>query len=245
MAASLKVSFSFDSEPGVTNRIRRPSSSTLLSDRRKSTARKPSTLLSPTWQNGGDNQSSPQRRMSRVGRNHFLRSFGKDTLYGYEGVEEVLPERTDDLADKPQINVLLESVREDDKKEDVKAEPVQRVLRAVSARSPSDSKWLYKDILQDRGNDYTADDGDIRESLKEKIRSQSAKRRIRRIMLADKEKAEAEVRERKNDQKKKRTLKGTTISLLALKATTGTFDMFMEKKKWLTDTRMRKKKLVS
>ena len=58
--------------------------------------------------------------MSRIGRNHFLRSFGKDTLYGYQGVEDVLPERTDDLADKPPTN-CQETVQQKEKQDETDA----------------------------------------------------------------------------------------------------------------------------
>jgi len=248
--ASIKITLiNDDSEPRLTNRARRPSSTIPISNRRKSTARKPSSLLSPTLQmNSSNDNLSPQRRMSRIGRNHFLRSFGKDTLYGYEGVEGVLPEKTDDLGSKPTPN-CQETIPEKEEKIDENEAMLSRLQRPATALSTSsNSAWLYKDILKVRGKEYNAEnEEDISESIKEKIRSQSAKRRIRRIMLADKEKAEtaAKMLDRKADQKKRRTFKGTTFSLLALKATTGTFDMFMEKKKWLTETRIRKKQIVS
>lgn len=243
---SLRVTFSDDNT--TTTDKRRPSRPSIA--RRRTLSKKSSSLLSPAWQSAVKQQEIPvPRRQSKVGRDHFLRSFGRDTLHSYQGVDDVLPEKTDDLSSKTNV---LESIKEKNQSENVDSskqsvDADKGLIRASTAKTRSDSEWLYRNVLANRGKDYSAFDNNLTvESLKEQIRSQSAKRRIRRTMLADKEKADAARKAKKDQQNARRkTLKGTALSLLAFKVTTGTFDMFVEKKKWLAETRMRKANLVS
>ncbi|KAK3749914.1 hypothetical protein QZH41_017365, partial [Actinostola sp. cb2023] len=256
---TLNVSFS-NVDRDTEQKVRRVSSSSvgflsssLPTAETRSVARKQSSSLVPNWHNNNGNtdkaetQVIAQRRLSKVGRNHFLRSFGKDTLYGYQGVDDVLPGKNEDISEK-QKQHLLEFI---DKKDELETQALNNskksehhVPRVASAfpgsRSSMDSKWLYQGILETRGKDYSVYNGDLCVALKERIRSQSAKRRVRRIMLAEKdEKAEQEnaTDEETNNQPVRRTFRGATYKLIALNS-------FLEKKKWLAETRRKKKQLA-
>lgn len=228
--------------------VRRKTSS-VVQMKRGSNSR-PSSPTSPTL-------TGIEQQLSNVGRNHFLQSFGKDTLFGYEGVEQgVLPEKSEEITEKQRRSLMEFLLKKDsqhnqlDKKEEKRSETYERLERAVTAgtlRKQVNTKWVYEDILDIRGTKFSGDIDSVVD-IKERIRSQSAKRRIRRIMQADKEKAEKErelVRLNEDRKYKRRTLKGATLALLTIKATTGTFDLFLEKKKWLAERRKRRGLIVS
>lgn len=236
--------------PEINNRAEktRPRLSTSLSRGKASPVnRRSSSSLRASWQSDEKNK----RRISAIGRNHFLRSFGRDTLYRYQGIDDVLHKENDIFSIYLQTPNLIDSIQEHQQNKTVEnVENNTDAEKAISTRViTSKHDTLYHDVLSVRGKEYASFGGEINgQILKEEIRSKSAKRRIRRILQAGKAEREETASKLKKEQqqtKRKVTLKGTAISLMAFKANIGTFDMFKEKKKWLTETRIMRAKLVS
>ena len=125
--------------------------------------------------------------------------------------------------------------------------------RAVLLESHSSSKVKssQESLLKLRGSEYVAGSCDL--DLKTKIREQSAKRRINRIMKAEKEKEEQDrlaaiEDQRKGEEKKKvRTLRSTTFAVMAMNVSAAgyNFKSFTDKKKWLAEKRMWTRQIVS
>ena len=125
--------------------------------------------------------------------------------------------------------------------------------RAVLLKYHSSSKVKssQETLLKLRGSEYVAGSCDL--DLKTKIREQSAKRRINRIMKAEKEKEEQErlaaiEDQRKEEEKKKvRTLRSTTFAVMAMNVSAAgyNFKSFTDKKKWLAEKRMWTRQIVS
>lgn len=117
--------------------------------------------------------------------------------------------------------------------------------------SSSKVKSSQETLLKLRGSEYVAGSCDL--DLKTKIREQSAKRRIDRIMKAEKEKEEQErlaaiEDQRKEEEKKKvRTLRSTTFAVMAMNVSAAgyNFKSFTDKKKWLAEKRMWTRQIVS
>ncbi|XP_015777971.1 PREDICTED: uncharacterized protein LOC107355866 [Acropora digitifera] len=121
----------------------------------------------------------------------------------------------------------------------------------LTYHSSSKVKSSQETLLKLRGSEYVAGSCDL--DLKTKIREQSAKRRIDRIMKAEKEKEEQErlaaiEYQRKEEEKKKlRTLRSTTFAVMAMNVSAAgyNFKSFTDKKKWLAEKRMWTRQIVS
>ena len=184
-------------------------------------------------------------------RDQFLQSFGKTTIR-YPNLQE--DDIKEDLAD---INVPMRSSIEDAEAHPTDSDDFKR--RAQSAgpvlmRSPSSTKSTVacENLLQLRGSEYTGEPPDL--DLTTKIRKQSAKRRIKRIMEAEKEKEEHErlameekQKRKANEEKKTRTLRSATFAVMAVNVSAAgfSFKSFTEKKKWLAEKRKWTRQIVS
>ena len=216
----------------------RIASSALLASRRRSTSLDAAKFTA--WYN--------QRRNSNLRRDQFLASFGKTTIrYPNLNDEDIMPE-----------NIVPATMDSSAEAETLDARDFRRRTQSagpVLLRSSSSMKngTVHENLLEIRGTEYTGDPPDL--NLTAKIRRQSAKRRIKRIMETEKEKAEQErlaledeERIKAEEQKKKRrTLKSATFAVMALNVTAAgySFKNFTEKKKWLAEKRLWTRQIVS
>lgn len=193
------------------------------------------------------------RRNSNIRRDHFLRSFGKTTLrypnLNEEDIMEDLDAENNTLA-YPASDDAVEMFLNDSYAflpRTNSAGPVQ--VRQASTRRCT----TPENLLELRGSEYT---GDISDSdLKATIRKQSAKRRVKRIMEAEKERADREkleeeqrLKEKENDKHKRRhNLRSATFAVMATNVSCAGFNFksFSEKKKWLTEKRLWTRQMVS
>ena len=193
------------------------------------------------------------RRNSNLRRDHFLRSFGKTTLrypnLNEEDIMEGLDAENNTLA-YPAADDAVETFLNDSYaflRRTTSAGPV--LVRQASTRRCT----TPENLLELRGSEYTGDipDGD----LTAMIRKQSAKRRVKRIMEAEKERAEREkleeeerLKEKEKDKQKRRhNLRSATFAVMATNVSCAGFNFksFSEKKKWLTEKRLWTRQIVS
>lgn len=187
------------------------------------------------------------RSNSSMWRDQFLQSFGKTTIR-YPNLQE------DDIKeDLAHLNVPMRSSIEEAEAHPTDSDDFKR--RAQSAgpvlmRSPSNARstMACENLLQLRGSEYTGEPPDL--DLTTKIRKQSAKRRIKRIMEAEKEKEERErlaMEENSEAEKKTRTLRSATFAVMAVNVSAAgfSFKSFTEKKKWLAEKREWTRQMVS
>ena len=224
------------------NQKLRIASSALLASRRQSTSLDAAKFTA--WYN--------QRRNSNLRRDQFLASFGKTTIrYPNLNDEDIMAENMFYL----NVPVTMDSSAEPEtpntsnfKRRTQSAGPV--LLRSSSSMK---SGTVHKNLLEIRGTEYTGDPTDL--NLTAKIRKQSAKRRIKRIMETQKEKAEQErlaLEEQERikveaQKKKRRTLKSASFAVMVLNVSAAGFSFknFTEKKKWLTEKRLWTRQIVS
>ena len=193
------------------------------------------------------------RRNSNLRRDHFLRSFGKTTLrYPNLSEEDIMEDRD------AENNTLAYSATDD------AAETFLNDSYAFLRRTASTGPVLVRqasargcttpdNLLELRGSEYTGDNQDC--DLTAEIRKQSAKRRVKRIMEAEKERAEREKLEEeqrlkekeKEKQKKRHNLRSATFAIMATNVSCAGFNFksFSEKKKWLTEKRLWTRQIVS
>lgn len=193
------------------------------------------------------------RRNSNIRRDHFLRSFGKTTLrypnLNEEDIMEDLDAENNTLA-YPASDDAVEMFLNDSYallRRTNSAGPV--LVRQASTRVCT----TPENLLELRGSEYTGDipDGDLTATL----RKQSAKRRVKRIMEAEKERAEREkleeeqrLKAKENDKQKRRhNLRSATFVVMATNVSCAGFNFksFSEKKKWLTEKRLWTRQMVS
>ena len=193
------------------------------------------------------------RRNSNLRRDHFLRSFGKATLrypnLDDEDIMEDMYAENNTLA-YPAAEDTVETSLNDSYaflRRTASAGPV--LVRKASTRECTTSE----NLLELRGSEYSGDIPDC--DLTAAIRKQSAKRRIKRIMEAEKERAEREkleeeqrlTEQEKEKQKKRYKLRSATFAVMAANVSCAGFNFksFSEKKKWLTERRLWTKQIVS
>ena len=193
------------------------------------------------------------RRNSNLRRDHFLRSFGKTTLrypnLNDEDIMEDLDSENKTLA-YPAADDAVETFVNDSyafSRRTASAGPV--LVRKGSARGCT----TPENLLELRGSEYTGDHPDC--DLTAAIRKQSARRRVKRIMEAEKERAEREkleeehrLKEKEREkQKKRRNLRSATFAVMATNVSCAGFNFksFSEKKKWLTEKRLWTRHIVS
>ena len=193
------------------------------------------------------------RRNSNLRRDHFLRSFGKTTLrypnLNEEDIMEDLNAENNTLA-YPAADDAVETFLNDSYvflRRTTSAGPV--LVRQASTRRCT----TPENLLELRGSEYTGGipDGDLTAT----IRKQSAKRRVKRIMEAEKERAEREkleeeewLKEKEKDKQKRRhNLRSATFAVMATNVSCAGFNFksFSEKKKWLTERRLWTRQIVS
>lgn len=194
------------------------------------------------------------RRNSNLRRDHFLRSFGKTTLrypnLKEEDIMEDLDAENNTLA-YPAADDAVETFLNDSAysflRRTASAGPV--LVRQASARGCT----TPENLLELRGSEYTGDNPDC--DLTAAIRKQSVKRRVKRIMEAEKERAEREkleeeqrLKEKEREKQKKRyNLRSATFAVMATNVSCAGFNFksFSEKKKWLTEKRLWTRQIVS
>lgn len=188
------------------------------------------------------------RRNSNLRRDHFLRSFGKTTIRYPNLEDEDIMEDLD--AENAPLGYSEDEVFYNDSsasfRRTASAGPV--LVRPTSSMKGSTA---HENLLELRGSEYTGEPLDS--DLTAAIRKQSAKRRIKRIMEAEKERAEQERIEEeqrlKDEEKKKKrhTLRSATFAVMALNVSAAGFNFksFTEKKKWLTEKRLWTRQIVS
>lgn len=189
------------------------------------------------------------RRNSNLRRDQFLQSFGKTTIR-YPNLNE-----GDIMESMAYLNVpTMESTAEPETPLTVDSYDLKRRTKSAGpvlvrpSSSMENAGATHENLLEIRGSEYYGNPrADL--DLTAKIRQQSAKRRIRRMMEAEQEKAEQErltVEEKKaNEKKKRRTLRGATLAVMAMNVSASGFKSFAEKKKWLSEKRLRIKQIVS
>lgn len=221
-----------------------PSSATLHL-RRKSTSLDAARFT--TWYNN--------RRNSSLRRDQFLQSFGKASIRYPNLNDEDIMETTAHVATRIDVSAFEAETLDGDvldyRKRCQSAGPI---LHRPSGSSMKCDLNAHKNVLEIRGTEYTGAPPDLA-YLTAKIRQQSAKRRIKRIMEADREKAEQERLSREEEErqktealkKRRRTLKSTTFAVMAMNVSAAGFNFksFTEKKKWLAEKRSWTKQIVS
>lgn len=191
--------------------------------------------------------SCNKNRNSNLGRYDFLHSFEKTNIR-HTNV------KADDI--KPEDKICLNTATMDSAVEApwqyVDSFDSERRIQStgsVLVRPSSTSKTTssQENLLRLRGSKYTAGLCDI--DLTVKIRKQSARRRINRILKAEKEKEEQErlameeaEQKRREEERRKRapTLRSATFAVMAMNVSAAgyNFKSFTEKKKWLAEKRM-------
>lgn len=193
------------------------------------------------------------RRNSNLRRDHFLRSFGKTTLrYPNLNEEDIMEDL--DAENNPPAYPAAEDVAE------TFLNDSYAFLRRTASAGPALVRHAStkgctapENLLELRGSKYTGDNPHC--DLTAAIRKQSAKRRIKRIMEAEKERAEREKLEEeqrlkekeKEKQKKRHNLRSATFAVMAANVSAAGFNFksFSEKKKWLTERRLWTRQIVS
>ena len=194
------------------------------------------------------------RRNSNLRRDQFLQSFGKASIRYPNLNDEDIMETTAHVATRIDVSAFEAETLDGDvldcRKRSKSAGPI---LHRPSSSMKSELN-AHKNVLEIRGTEYTGDLPDLAD-LTAKIRQQSAKRRIKRIMEADKEKAEQERLSREEEERRKaealktrrRTLKSASFAVMAMNVSAAGFNFksFTEKKKWLAEKRSWTKQIVS
>ena len=192
------------------------------------------------------------RRNSSLRRDHFLRSFGKATIrypnLNDEDIEEDLVPGNEALPFTEDTETPLNDSVVSFLRRTASAGPV---LGRPASSTKVRSSTPVESLLELRGSAYTGEAPDC--DLTTKIRKQSAKRRIKRIMEAEKEKAEKERLEEEQrmreeqQKKKKKTFRGAALALMATNVSASGFNFksFSEKKKWLAEKRLWTRQIVS
>ena len=194
------------------------------------------------------------RRNSNLRRDQFLQSFGKASIRYPNLNDEDIMETKAHVATRIDVSAFEAETLDGDvldcRKRSQSAGPI---LHRPSSSMKSELN-AHKNVLEIRGTEYTGDLPDLAD-LTAKIRQQSAKRRIKRIMEADKEKAEQERLSREEEERRKaealktrrRTLKSATFAVMAMNVSAAGFNFksFTEKKKWLAEKRSWTKQIVS
>ena len=197
-----------------------------------------------------------RRRNSNVRRDQFLQSFGKATI-GYPNLypnlnDEDIMEHMSSRNVPVRMNSIVEAGTDLNDSYDFRRRT--QFAGPVLIRSSSSTKMakVHENLLELRGSEYTGDAPDL--NLTAKIRNQSARRRIKRIMEAEKEleeqggKAmEEEAAKRKEKEKKKtKTWRSATFAVMAMNVSAAgfSFKSFTEKKKWVTEKRLWTKQIV-
>ena len=194
------------------------------------------------------------RRNSNLRRDQFLQSFGKATIRYPNLNDEDIMESVSYL-NVPVVNSIVEAETNLDDSYDFRRRTQSAGPVLVRPSSRTKIATAHENLLELRGSEYTGDEpADL--DLTAKIRKQSARRRIKRIMEAEKEKEEqeriameeeAQKRKEKEKKKKKHTLRSATFAVMAMNVSASgfSFKSFTEKKKWLTEKRLWTKQIVS
>jgi len=194
------------------------------------------------------------RRNSNLRRDHFLRSFGNTTLrypnLNEEDIMEDLNVENKTAIRYPAAEDAGETILNDSYvflRRAASAGPV--LMRQASVRGYT----TPENLLELRGSEYTGNNPDWDPTAA--IRKQSAKRRVKRIMEAEKERAEREKFEEeqrskekeREKEKKRRNLRSATFAVMATNVSCAGFNFksFSEKKKWLTEKRLWTRQIVS
>ena len=190
------------------------------------------------------------RRGSIARRNYFLRSFGKTEIMYPNLCEDDLHleevRAMENGISKPVVNYTEPA------SETLVNDSCLRLPTAsteLSCGLSSNTTAVYENLLALRGSQYTGVCSKV--DVTARIREQSAKRRIRRIIEAEKEKTEKaqmaqEQREKDLEKKKRFTLRGTTFAVMAMTVSAAgfNFNSFTEKKRWLAEKRSWTRQIV-
>lgn len=182
-----------------------------------------------------------EKRNSSLRGYNFVQSSGKKAETCPSLNKDYIKEDMNCPKADAQVDNLTDSI--DSKR---RIQPARAVL--LKSHSSSKVKSSQETLLKLRGSEYVAGSCDL--DLKTKIREQSAKRRINRIMKEEQERLAAieDQRKRKGEEKKKvRTLRSTTFAVMAMNVSAAgyNFKSFTDKKKWLAEKRMWTRQIVS